>query len=187
MRAFMVAASSSYFFGHLHRRLRVERREFGVRAVAQGNEAQFAQLLFLKIGDHHVGGTLRGHAVLVGGEAVDRQAGTSPPLHHVAFDAANAGQPTGLGEGPDHHGPEGVGRIAPQISVLVGAGNVLAKTESIHPRTVILIGQPHQDAGQRQARRIAHPRSGEMPSISGIRAGRTFWRGSAVVPGRRTG
>ena len=47
MRAFIVAAGSSYRFGLLHRLVAVERRELGVLAMAQGNEAQFAQFLLL--------------------------------------------------------------------------------------------------------------------------------------------
>ena len=70
------------------------------------------------------------HALLVGGEAVDRQARDQPAAVEIPLDAADVGQPARLGEGADQHAAERIGGVAPEVLAAVGPGHVLAEAEA---------------------------------------------------------
>ncbi len=114
----------------------------------QRDEAEVAQLLLAPVGDGQLGRALERDLALVGLEGMGGQV-----LHQAAaLHAADGGAPAEVFEGAGELAGEGVGRVAPQVFVVVGAVHVLDEIEALGAAAVDRVERhAAQEARQGQA------------------------------------
>lgn len=103
-----------------------EGRIRGVLAMHQRDEAEIGQLLLAAVGDRDLGRAFQRHFSLVGLEGVGRQVLDQA----AALDAADRGAPAIVLEGARQARAEGIGRVAPQVLVVLDCCTLIAPSLS---------------------------------------------------------